>query len=398
MATLANDSSKKALILGTVAFSISFALWGLLSGLMPILKAQLSLSSVQASLLVAIPVVLGSLGRIPIGIASDRFGGKKVFLFVMTAAILPVIGLGFARDYTSFLFLAALLGVAGTSFAVGVTFVSRWYANQNQGTILGIYGVGNIGQSIAVFGAPALAAAVGLSWAVWTFAAAAAIYVVVFALKARDAEWRLPPKKFSEIARLFIKEDMCWVLSLLYFQTFGGFVALSIYMPMLLKEIFSLPPADAGFRTAVFVVIATLSRPLGGWLSDQFGSKRVLSFALLGIVICGLLMTSKDLGYFTVSALGAAICVGLGNGGVFKLVPQFFPKDVGTVTGLVGAAGGMGGFFPPLVLGYCKDHFAAYDPGFLCLAGFATICMIVLHLRLGRGAESSSIADMAKAT
>ncbi|HEY9787047.1 MAG TPA: MFS transporter, partial [Candidatus Obscuribacterales bacterium] len=156
MATLANDSSKKALILGTVAFSISFALWGLLSGLMPILKAQLSLSSVQASLLVAIPVVLGSLGRIPIGIASDRFGGKKVFLFVMTAAILPVIGLGFARDYTSFLFLAALLGVAGTSFAVGVTFVSRWYANQNQGTILGIYGVGNIGQSIAVFGAPAL--------------------------------------------------------------------------------------------------------------------------------------------------------------------------------------------------------------------------------------------------
>jgi len=175
---------------------------------------------------------------------------------------------------------------------------------------------------------------------------------------------------------------LSWVLSLLYFQTFGGFVALSIYMPMLLKELFGLTPADAGFRTAMFVIVATICRPLGGFLSDRFAPSRLLAVVFSGLVPCALLMTSVDLGYFTVGALGAAALVGLGNGAVFKLVPHYFPKDVGTVTGLVGATGGMGGFFPPLILGYFRDHVGSYNPGFWCLAAFAITCLVVLYFAI----------------
>lgn len=380
----------RALTLGTVAFGISFAIWGLISGLMPILKKTLALSASEASMLVALPVVLGSLGRIPVGILADRFGGKKVFSILMIAMLIPAFLLGFAKSYDTYLVLAALIGMAGTSFSVGVTFVSRWFPQEKQGTALGIYGAGNIGQSIAVFGTPALALAFGVSWAVWTFAAVAALYAIYFIWQARDAEWHGTAKSFGESCRLFIESKMCWILSLFYFQTFGGFVALAIYMPLLLKEMFELSPTDVGFRTAMFVVIATMCRPLGGWLSDRFSSRVVLLTSFVGLVTFGLIMTSLDLGYFTVGALGAATMVGLGNGAVFKLVPEFFPKEIGTATGLVGAAGGMGGFFPPLLLGYCKDAFGSFAPGFLGLSVFALVCSVILYMTLMRGTRKTN--------
>lgn len=380
----------KALVNGTVAFTVAFAIWGLLAGLMPILKKELALSAAQASLLVAVPVVLGSLGRIPVGMLADRFGGRAVFSAILFFMVVPAIALGLVHDYNAFLVVAAFLGVAGTSFAVGISYVSRWFPPDKQGTALGIYGAGNIGQSVAVFGAPLLASWLGTSWAVWIFAAFALAYAFYFFTVAKDAEWHLPPRSFKQMMAPFVKAPMSWVLSLFYFQTFGGFVALSIYMPMLLKELFQLTPADAGFRTAMFVVLATGARPLGGWLADKFGGARILSITFLGLIPCAFMMSLNDFGYFTVGALGAAFLVGLGNGGVFRLVPEYFPKETGTVTGLVGAAGGMGGFFPPLVLGYCKDRLGAYDPGFYLLAAFATVCLIVLYFTIMRKQRTAS--------
>jgi NNP family nitrate/nitrite transporter-like MFS transporter len=385
----------RALVLGTLAFTVAFAIWGLLAGLMPILKKELALTAAQASLLVAVPVILGSLGRIPVGMLADRFGGRAVFSVILFFIILPAIALGFAETYNTYLLVAVFLGVAGTSFAVGISYVSRWFPPQKQGTALGIYGAGNIGQSVAVFGAPALAGLIGIKWAVWTFAAVGLAYAIYFFSRARDAEWHLPPKTFKEMVRPFFQAPMSWILSLFYFQTFGGFVALSIYMPMLLKELFQLTPADAGFRTAMFVVMATAMRPLGGWLSDKFGGAKILTIAFAGLVPCGFMMASSDLGYFTVGALGAAFLVGLGNGGVFRLVPEYFPKETGTVTGLVGAAGGMGGFFPPLVLGYCKDRMGSYDPGFYMLAAFAVLCLVVLYVAIIRPARPVRVAPAA---
>ncbi|HEY9869329.1 MAG TPA: MFS transporter, partial [Candidatus Obscuribacterales bacterium] len=161
----------RALLLGTLAFTVAFAVWGLLAGLMPILKKELALTAAQASLLVAVPVILGSLGRIPVGMLADRFGGRAVFSVLLFFIVVPAIALGFAETYNMYLMVAVFLGVAGTSFAVGVSYVSRWFPPNKQGTALGIYGAGNIGQSIAVFGAPALAGLLGIKWAVWTFAA-----------------------------------------------------------------------------------------------------------------------------------------------------------------------------------------------------------------------------------
>lgn len=383
MNTISSIDQRRALLLGTMGFAIAFAVWGLLSGLMPILKKDLDLTATEASLLVALPVVLGSLGRLPVGILADRFGGKRVFAGILLLMLLPAIALGLAKSYSTYLLVAAFLGIAGASFAVGVTFVSRWFPPEKQGTALGVYGAGNIGHSLAVFGVPALAVAVGTKWAVWIFAAVAALFTITFIRLARDAEWHQRPKSLAEIAAVF-KQPMSWVLSLLYFQTFGGFVALGLYMPMLLKELFGLTPADAGFRTAVFVVVATLARPVGGWASDRFNPDHILAFVFLGLIPCAFSMTSVDLGYFTVGALSAATLVGIGNGAVFKLVPSIFPQDVGCATGLVGAAGGMGGFFPPLVLGYCKDQFSSYSPGFYCLAVFAALCLLVLYLTIIR--------------
>ncbi|HAX85519.1 MAG TPA: MFS transporter [Cyanobacteria bacterium UBA11370] len=163
-----------------------------------------------------------------------------------------------------------------------------------------------------------------------------------------------------------------------YALTFGGFVALSIYLPTLLKEVFALSPADAGARTAFFVILATLCRPVGGWLSDRIGGQILLLYVFLGLFAIGWLMAFPSIVPFTIGALGGAILFGLGNGGVFKLVPQYFPQQVGTVTGLVGAAGGLGGFFPPLELGLFQELTDSYAPGFILLSLFALLCAWVL--------------------
>ena len=172
------------------------------------------------------------------------------------------------------------------------------------------------------------------------------------------------------------------MLSLFYFLTFGGFVAFSIYLPTLLRDEFGLTPADAGFRAAGFVVLATLMRPAGGWLADRIGGARVLRGVFLGIVPFALLLAWPSMVPFTVGALGCAALLGLGNGAVFKLVPQYFPRSTGTVTGLVGAMGGLGGFFPPLLLGFFRDRLGVVWPGFVLLAADRRCALVAQRARL----------------
>ena len=171
--------------------------------------------------------------------------------------------------------------------------------------------------------------------------------------------------------RILRHEPIAWVLGAFYFLTFGGFVAFSIYLPTLLRSQFGLSPGDAGFRAAGFVVLATFMRPLGGWLSDRIGGAQVLSWVFGGVALFSLLLIWPSMVPFTVGALACAMLFGLGNGAVFKLVPEHFPKDTGTVTGLVGALGGLGGFFPPLLLGVFHDRLGAVWPGFILLSATA---------------------------
>ncbi len=362
------------LILGTLSFTICFAAWGLISAFAPKFRQSLHLTATETALLVAVPVLLGSLARIPIGMLADRFGGRMVFSALMFFVAVPLLLVPHAGDYHQLLAVAFLLGMAGSSFAVGVGYVSRWFTMEQQGGALGIYGLGNIGQSLAVFGGPVIAAAAGFYSVFWGLAAIIVAWAILFAVLARNAPVTKRPTGFGEMARVFTRQPLSWGLAAFYFLTFGGFVAFSIYLPTLLRDQFGLKPADAGFRTAGFVVLATLLRPVGGWVSDRIGGARVLSAVFLGIAGFALLLAWNSILPFSVGALGCAALLGIGNGAVFQLVPRFFPAERGTVTGLVGAMGGMGGFFPPLLLGAFRDHIGVVWPGFLLLS--ATSCVL----------------------
>jgi MFS transporter, NNP family, nitrate/nitrite transporter len=369
------------LFLGTGSFALCFAVFGSLSAMMPIMRKLLALEPMQVSIAIAVPVLLGSLGRIPLGMLTDRFGGRKVFSAVMAVSIVPALLIGDVRDYGEVLALGFLIGIALASFAVGVGFVSGWYPAERQGTALGIYGAGNAGQSLAAFGAPILAGTFGYAWGFRTFAYALLLWLVAFLLLARNAPRRRAPNSFREMVRP-LADRRSWKLSIYYFLTFGGFVAMAVYLPVLLTELFSLTPADAGLRTAGFIVLATAARPLGGWLADRVGGRRVLSAVFPFVAVMGMLLTFPEIAIFTVGALGMAAGIGLGNGAVFKLVPEYFPESVGSVTGLVGAAGGLGGFFPPLALGTVLRFTGAYTPGFVLLSLFALLCWLTVRPQL----------------
>jgi NNP family nitrate/nitrite transporter-like MFS transporter len=365
----------------TFSMALGFAAWGLISAFAPTFRTQFNLSAQSTALLIAVPVLLGSVARLPIGMLTDRFGGRLVFtllfLFVAVAAwLVPS-----AATYEQLLVFGFLLGLAGASFAVGAGFSSRWFPPEQQGTALGIYGLGNMGHSAAVFLGPVIAARYGRDSVFYTVAVLSAVWAVLFFLLARNAPATVRPASVAEMIAVLTKEKLSWALAAFYFLTFGGFVAFSVYLPTLLRDEFNLTMADAGLRTAGFVVLATLMRPVGGILSDRIGGARVLSGALAGIVPFALLLMWPSMLPFTVGALGCAALLGAGNGAVFKLVPQFFPNSIATVTGLVGAIGGLGGFFPPLLLGFFRDRIGVVWPGFGLLALVAA-GLWVLNARL----------------
>jgi MFS transporter, NNP family, nitrate/nitrite transporter len=378
MNTSDRSAANQNLFLATIAFAVAFANWGIISGLAPLLRKELGLSVTQASVMIAIPVLLGSVGRIPLGLLTDRYGGRIVFSILLAFTIVPAVALALNHSYPSLLFWGFWMGLAGTSFAVGVAFVSGWFPPSQQGTTLGIYGAGNIGQSVAVFGGPVLAANIGIPATFLVFSAAAVLWGGIFALSANNAKPPSKSKSLAENIQVLKTEKLSWVLSIFYALTFGGFVALSIYLPTLYKEVFVLAPADAGARTALFVLVATLSRPVGGILSDKISGRKLLLGVFLGIAAISWLMAMPSIELFTIGSIGCAILFGLGNGGVFKLVPQYFPQQTGSVTGLVGAAGGLGGFFPPIVLGICRDQTGSYNIGFGLLIIFALGCTVLL--------------------
>src|SRR5947209_2180217 len=373
------SSNTQQLILGTGAFALCFAVFGSVSAMMPVLKRQFHLAPMQSSIAMAIPVLLGSLGRIPLGLLTDRFGGRKVFGWTMIFSVAAALLMGRVESYSQLLLFGFFTGIALASFSVGVAFVSEWYPAERQGFALGVYGAGNVGQSLAAFGAPFLFVHFGFRNTFWSFAGLLALWTVLFLLFAKDAPRNAPHKSFLQMVRP-ISDTMSWVLSFFYFLTFGGFVAMSIYLPMFLTEIFKLTPQDAGMRTAGFVLLATAMRPIGGWLSDRVGGLTILLWIFPFVTLMAMLLTLQTMEPFTIGALGMAAVIGLGNGAVFKLVPEYFPQSVGAVTGLVGAMGGLGGFFPPLALGIIRQQTGSFLWGFALLAAFALICLLVARL------------------
>lgn len=364
----------RALVLATLALAVNFWAWNLLGPLAPTYRELLALSPFQVSLLVAVPALVGALARIPIGALTDRYGGRLMFTAVTALTIVPVLFLAVADAYPPLLAGGFLLGLGGASFAVGIPFVNAWTPPKRRGLALGIYGAGNVGTAISGFLSPPIAGAFGLPGAYLFVAGALAVTAVVFALLGRDAPGRTPSTgtmmaSFVSAVKLPIARD----LALMYAITFGGFVAFGAYLPTFLTEAYDLTVVDAARRAAGFIVLATATRPVGGALADRYGGVPVLLLALVTLGT-GAVVTAFEPDVVTATGgfLAIAAALGIGNGAVFALVGRKVPAGrVGSVTGLVGAAGGLGGFLPPIVMGLVFQATGSYAIGLMLLSDVA---------------------------
>jgi NNP family nitrate/nitrite transporter-like MFS transporter len=375
-----------ALVLATTAFAVNFWAWALLSPLGPVYKELLGLSAFAVSLLVAVPVVVGSLGRMVLGALTDRYGGRLVFGVTSLLGVAPVLFLAFAESYPALLAGGLLLGMTGATFAIGVPFVNAWFPPERRGLALGVFGMGNIGTGISGFVTPWLADEFGRPVPFIAVAVALVAVGLAFLVVGRDAPGVKAPAepfltRFAAAARLRVTRDLAG----LYALTFGGFVAFGVYLPLYLRAVYDLSIADAAARSAGFVVLATLARPVGGWLADRLGGERVLCWVLLAVFGCAIVVSfAPVMPVATVGFLSLAAALGLGNGAVFAVLGRTVPVPmVGSATGVVGAAGGLGGFLPPIVMGLIYQATGSYAIGLMLLATMAfgafVYCWFVLR-------------------
>ncbi|HET8768138.1 MAG TPA: MFS transporter, partial [Pedococcus sp.] len=380
----------RMLVLATVGFAINFWAWALLSPLGPRFKDVLALSSGQQALLVAVPVIVGSLGRIPVGALTDKFGGRVMFPVVSVATIVPVLYIGLLgqHSFAGLLVGGLFLGIGGTAFAIGVPFVNAWFPPERRGFAIGVFGAGMGGTAISALTTVKLVKGVGETAPFLITAAALAVYAVAAWLLLRDAPGRVVPTT-SVATRLVAaaRLPIAWQACILYAVAFGGYVAFSVYLPAYLKTAYGLEQADAANRMAGFVLVAVVMRPVGGWLADRFGPVPVLA-AVFGVVAGGAAVQAATPGLMplgTAAFLIMAAALGAGSGATFALVARAAPAaQVGSVTGLVGAAGGLGGFVPPLVMSSVYSSTGSYGWGLVLLALVAVGCL-VLTLVVVRG-------------
>jgi NNP family nitrate/nitrite transporter-like MFS transporter len=371
----------------TVGFLINFWAWALLGPLGPGLKEKLGLSFAAQSLLVAVPVLVGSLGRIPVGALTDRIGGRVMFPLVSIATIIPVLTLAFVQSsYWGMIFVGFFLGIGGTAFAVGVPHVSAWYPPARRGFAIGIFGIGMGGTAVSNFTTVKLVQNYGPKTPFLLVAALLAVYAVVAFALLRDAPGRTPSavpplRRTAEVARLTVTWQMCF----LYAVGFGGFVAFSVYLPAYLRTAYGLTANDAALRTAGFVVFAVAARPIGGWLSDRIHPVPVLVWSFSGVAALAVVQAFQPvlIPLATIAFLGMASFLGAAAGAVFALVGKVAPPDkVGAVTGLVGAAGGLGGFVPPLIMGWVYGVEGSYAIGLMLLSDIALAAAVYTGVKM----------------
>ncbi|GAA2653974.1 MFS transporter [Nonomuraea recticatena] len=379
------------LVLATIAFAVTFWAWNLIGPLSGTYSRLLELSPTQTSMLVAIPVLVGSLGRIPVGVLADKLGGRLMFAALCFITIVPVLFVGWSDSYGALLFWGFVLGVGGTSFAVGIPFVNAWYEPARRGFATGVFGAGMGGTALSAFLTPRLVESMGRAQTHVLMAALLALMGVVVLAAGRNAPaWSASKEPAMPRMREAMKVRATWQCAFLYAVAFGGFVAFSTYLPTLLQNVYAFAQTEAGLRTAGFSVAAVVARPLGGILSDRVGPVRVLLLSFAGTALMVVVLAFKPPVEIPagISFVAVAFFLGLGTGGVFALVAKLVePSRVGTVTGLVGAAGGLGGYFPPLVMGAVYTATDAYTIGYLLLAltALAALLYTLKAFRSGRG-------------
>ncbi|PFO08376.1 nitrate/nitrite transporter [Bacillus sp. AFS076308] len=372
------QSQKWQLTLQTLSLVVGFMCWVIISSLMAKIKLDIPLTANQVALVTAIPVILGSILRIFLGYWTNRFGARSLFFISFLILIFPVFYLSMADSFFDLIIGGLVLGMGGAVFSIGVTSLPKYYPKERHGFVNGIYGAGNIGTAITSFSAPVLANALGWQNTIRLFLVPIILFAILNFLFGDRKEQRVHKPLTGQIKSVY-KNEKLWFLSLFYFITFGSFVAFTVYLPNFLVTNFKLTTVDAGLRTAGFITLATILRPIGGWLGDKYNPFEILFIVFAGLTVSGVLLSfSPTITLYTIGCLAVAVCAGIGNGTIFKLVPYYFSEQAGIANGIVSAIGGLGGFFPPLVLSMVFGITGQYAIGFMSLAMFSLASFVIV--------------------
>ncbi len=397
----------RSLIVSTVAFTVCFAVWTIFSIIGIKIKQNLGLNDSEFGLLVATPVLTGSLSRIFLGIWTDQYGGRIVYFLLMITTSIAVWLLSTVSTYPMYLLAALGVGLAGGSFAVGIAYVSRWFEASKQGTALGIFGMGNVGAAITNFGAPFLLVAYGWEnvariYAVILFATA----LIFWFTTEEDPVTRARKEKGEKIRPALmqlapLKHLRVWRFATYYFFVFGGYVALALWLPRYYMGAYGLEIGTAGMLAATYALPGSIFRALGGWMSDKIGARRVMYITFIGSLICLFFMSYPATDYvvhgiegpihftlaiglvpFVILTIILGFLMSLGKAAVYKHIPVYYPDHVGSVGGLVGMIGGLGGFVLPVCFGVMNDLIGIWTSCFMLLFTIVGVSLVWMHVSI----------------
>jgi NNP family nitrate/nitrite transporter-like MFS transporter len=397
----------RALGLSTLAFTVCFAVWTIFSIIGVKIKQDLGLNETQFGLLVATPVLTGSISRIFLGVWTEQFGGRVVFTVQMLTTAVACWLLSMVESYEVFLIAALGVGLAGGSFIVGVAYTSQWFEKERQGTALGIFGAGNVGAAVTNFGAPFLVIALGWEQTAQVYAVVLAIMAVAFFILAKEdpttrsrrASGEKPASAWMQLEPL--QKLQVWRFATYYFFVFGGFVALASYLPRFYVGAYGLPLATAGMLAAAYSMPGSVFRALGGWMSDKWGARFVMYLTFIVSLACLFAMSYPKTSYtvqgiqgpidftfaislpvFVILTVVLGFVMSLGKAAVYKHIPVYYPSHVGSVGGLVGMIGGLGGFVLPITFGVLNDMIGVWTSSFMLLFGIVLVSLIWMHVAI----------------
>jgi NNP family nitrate/nitrite transporter-like MFS transporter len=396
--------ANSVLAANTIAFTACFAVWVMFSIIGIPIKELLELSETQFGLLVATPILTGSIFRLPVGMLTDRVGGRIVYMVLMLAMIIPLWFIGSATEYWQFLVLGLFVGIAGASFSVGIAYTAKWFDKEHQGFAMGIFGAGNAGAALTKFIAPSLVVAYGWQVVPKVYAVAMLVIIITYWMFTYEDPAHHTAKNVSVKDQLkALNDPKLWKYMQYYSLVFGGFVALSLWMTKYYINEYGFDLKTAALLAAIFVLPSGVIRALGGWFSDKYGAYKVTWWVMWVSLVCLFFMSypqtslviktttgdalfnlSLNVWVFTALLFVLGIAWGFGKASVFKFLSDEYPNNIGVVSGIVGLAGGLGGFLLPIMFGVLIDLTGINSVIFMLLYGATAVSLIWMHFTFGK--------------
>ena len=401
------------LTMNTIAFTACFAVWVMFSIIGIPIKQLLTLNDTQFGLLIATPILTGSLVRLPVGMLTDKFGGRIVYFILMCAMILPLWFISEATQYWQFLVLGLFVGIAGASFSVGIAYTARWFSKEKQGFAMGIFGAGNAGAALTKFVAPTLVVSYGWTVVPKVYAVAMMVIVILYWMFTyEDPEHKVGTGVTVKDQLQALKDPRVWKYCQYYSLVFGGFVGLSLWMTKYYINEYGFDITHAALLASIFVLPSGVIRALGGWFSDKYGAYKVTWWVMWISWVCLFFMSypqtqltiktiegpvTLDIGLnvwvFTALLFIVGIAWGFGKASVFKFLSDEYPDNIGVVSGIVGLAGGMGGFLLPIMFGALKDVTGVNSTVFMLLYGATCVSLIWMHYTFAREHQEHDVEE-----